>query len=1845
MKFLFLPLVSFVIVACQGLPNSQTLKDLVEAEVSLTDINFSKPAEIEFISPAPESTDIKGMTPITFLWQEPVLALQNQPKAKAFLAKYLTLSPAHKGEWRTLGSSGIMFQPAKPWTPSTHYSLRANSAVLADFTYSFETERLAFKSHSQEALVAQKPLILYFNQEVSLEALKEGIGFKSEKNTKINISYGSSTNEDGKKIVDKHILELTPQAAWPEDITYELSIAAMGQYSLHGLLPIEKNLTLQFTTAGPLSLVKFEPPLFHQRSAVFTFSSPVSSKVFAENLILTPAPETPLLEGALKYWVENDYESLNFYLPPPDKAWDPKKSYEISLKPQFKDVVGRSLEVPVNLKFQAELDTFFSPVYWPNGYTVFERTAVFEPTFAYGGNTLQVRVTLNNNTKTFPLLGSKTDRQIWTLDLKSEFPEIFNDNGELIPGDYRLKVVTDFAEEDRFVSYETRFFVSDFSVEVKQSASDKVQVFAQPFPGQTELETPLAMEFFVGDWQSERRLTTVDSVQNGHELVIPDDAFRLVKVQSGDKIGFGSPNFNQGMSPWDTQAEFGAWQYDQLFSGALLTDRPLYKPAQTVFFKGLLREVERFGKTFPLKSVEANSANFNYELVVFDPQYNEIDRITGTTQTSSFDGQFDLSETVALGNYRLVFNLLDGEGNPTFSMETPFWVQEYQKPNFLIQAEFSNSTALAEENLKANLQAQYAFGGALVGKPLQYTVTLFGNEPCLFWCWGPQNRKDKLVTTGEGVLNESGEFKVDIDLKDIDLENIDWNLLTLNATIEVSPAEQSSVEISVPFARANFALELENMPYFLAPQAKTSLRGTVKNLAGDMVSATPLKLRLLQIIWVRNERKNADGNFYGEWESVETELRTLQSRTNEKGEFEFDFTAPNSGGEYTLEFIVQDEKGRSQTIQNHFWVSGNDLDQVRKNNTNHILRLFPDKDVYRIGERVEMFAPNPDLKPSRVHATLERGEVLETLEFNPETSTVSFLVEDWMSPNVFVSVLMEGLDETGEMQVKWGAHPIKITDPSRELQIKVTPEKAVYRPGDEVKLSIETLVDNQGQPAEVTLAVVDQTLLALKAREPLNLMETLIGNWPLGVTTTHTLANFMSAAEMTAIREEVRKIADRMELGFGGGGGKGDNFKPRGDFKDTAEFVAKFQTNQTGQGTYSFILPDNLTVWDIFAVGATSNNSFGTTESNFQVSLPLLISEIVPSFFRAGDELELGLLVYRDNTDLAAEEIKVTLNMPDEIEVIGETTKTVVVEKEARVYFKVRVKPSRETKTIRWGYTVESAVSGLVDAVTLEKDILPPAITLSVADFQRVENQYEIKLVPDANAINSSVKVKVFASLAQALQTLIETAKKSDYGTTEHRLSLLVSKLYQTELEARLNREIQPVSQTEKEETRDFISKSYTDGGGFAFWPEARAPNFWVTTQVLEYAPLLAANNIALDQNQIDASVTWLRTELFKTCDEAMDYNCPDAISRVQAASVLAKFNQLTVNDLEFLTGFTQSLEAKVRWLETAQTLGEVPPSLQAARDEYLTAIEQAYNREDRYGFWSEEAEFKAFYSQNERLTALILQTLMTDNFFGHEYEMIARYLSESRKEHLSINSSLEVLKALVSYIETQEKATPGAQFTFQNNTTNTVLLDETLENADQIESYQTELTSDSPQTFVIATTEPLLFDFELTETLPASLIDSNARGFWIERQINQLQGLEPINSSVGTWRLGENYVVKLRIVTARDHRHVVVEDPIPSGTEIINFDFDNTDQTLENVLRDDPCPWGWCEPLLSHKEYRQDRARFFIDYLPAGSHEITYLLRPRLTGEFDWLPAEAKEIYFPEVAANTAGKRIKIQK
>ena len=115
---------------------------------------------------------------------------------------------------------------------------------------------------------------------------------------------------------------------------------------------------------------------------------------------------------------------------------------------------------------------------------------------------------------------------------------------------------------------------------------------------------------------------------------------------------------------------------------------------------------------------------------------------------------------------------------------------------------------------------------------------------------------------------------------------------------------------------------------------------------------------------------------------------------------------------------------------------------------------------------------------------------------------------------------------------------------------------------------------------------------------------------------------------------------------------------------------------------------------------------------------------------------------------------------------------------------------------------------------------------------------------------------------------------------------------------------------------------------------------------------------------------------------------------------------------------------------------------------------------------------------------------------------------------------------------------------------------------------------------------------------------------------------LDPLNGPV---QVGDTLAVRLT-VTGSEWKYMMVEDPIPAGTEFI---------TRDNLyeIKEKPPWWTW---YWTRREFHDDRAAFFETYFPRGGREYVYLLKVVNPGVFKVSPGKVEPMYQPNIFATS---------
>jgi len=184
---------------------------------------------------------------------------------------------------------------------------------------------------------------------------------------------------------------------------------------------------------------------------------------------------------------------------------------------------------------------------------------------------------------------------------------------------------------------------------------------------------------------------------------------------------------------------------------------------------------------------------------------------------------------------------------------------------------------------------------------------------------------------------------------------------------------------------------------------------------------------------------------------------------------------------------------------------------------------------------------------------------------------------------------------------------------SLKINIDVTPDKAGYRPGDQVNLRVRaTDYHGRGVAGNMCVGIVDESIFALSEQE-IDVLYSLYEDM-LGI-------NNSVSQYCTTYRDE--PIPSSMYDGGKYDSGSVEFYDSyRSNFKDTALFLPT-TTDTAGNSSITFTLPDNTTSWRITAVEVGNDLRAGDSKSNIISSLPFFCKPVLTTKYINGDDISM----------------------------------------------------------------------------------------------------------------------------------------------------------------------------------------------------------------------------------------------------------------------------------------------------------------------------------------------------------------------------------------------------------------------------------------------------------------------------------------------------------------------------------------------------------------------------------------------------------------------------------------------
>ncbi len=192
----------------------------------------------------------------------------------------------------------------------------------------------------------------------------------------------------------------------------------------------------------------------------------------------------------------------------------------------------------------------------------------------------------------------------------------------------------------------------------------------------------------------------------------------------------------------------------------LFTDRSIYRPGQTVFFKGIITETNT--KTNASKIVAYKKTT----VLLFDNNYQKVKTIAVVTnEYGSYNGSFILPEGLLNGNFHIQDSTTNGQ--------VFISVEEYKRPKFSTEIKKPTGTYKVNDSIKITGIAKAYAGNNIDGAAVKYRVVRQVRYPIWWGYYRSYNRtnQEMEITNGVAKTNEKGEFN--ITFKAIPDETID----------------------------------------------------------------------------------------------------------------------------------------------------------------------------------------------------------------------------------------------------------------------------------------------------------------------------------------------------------------------------------------------------------------------------------------------------------------------------------------------------------------------------------------------------------------------------------------------------------------------------------------------------------------------------------------------------------------------------------------------------------------------------------------------------------------------------------------------------------------------------------------------------------------------------------------------------------------------------------------------------------------------------------------------------------------------------------------------------------------
>jgi len=1325
-------------------------------------------------------------------------------------------------------------------------------------------------------------------------------------------------------------------------------------------------------------------------------------------------------------------------------------------------------------------------------------------------------------------------------------------------------------------------------------------------------------------------------------------------------FGFASANWSSGVSPYD----FGIWQdyYSKpdRTTAYLYTDRPLYRPGQPVYFKGIVRVDDDLKFGLP-QSSEVNVTIQSFDETVYA-------KTLPLSSYGSFEDVLQLDNEAAVGSYSIRVRF---QGKDEYIGEVSFNVAEYRKPEFIVDVASQPKNVLPGDPMTMTVQADYYAGGGLVNAKVAWTLLA---SPFYFTPsdeYAAYNFVDFEEDTGyyyQENASYSGETVADGTTQTDDLGHA-----VVSLPADLGSAKQSQ-QLTFEAVVTDFAgtvvagrdtLVVHRSAVYPGVRSKAYVGQIGKEQVFEIVALDwdnrPIPNQVVNVDvverrWYSIQEQDANGRLTWSSSVQEIPVTSFKNLTlDEKGYGQVKFT-PEAGGVYRVKVTAADQRGNIGKTSTYIWVAGEDYVPWRQS-SDRGMTLVTDKKRYEPGDTAEILIASPFQGENYALVTVERGHLrqYEVILMKTNSTVYKLPITPEMAPNVYISVLVvKGAEEASPPDFRMGFIELKVDRKEQALTVEVIPDKEVSTPGGRVDYTIR-VSDYQGKPvvAEVSLGLSDLSALNLSGPNSQPILDFFYYERGLGVWTAVPIVYAVEDYN-AKLTQDISPGGQAMGAGGGKGEGEGGVIQVRGYFPDTAYWKAQLVTDAQGEAKVTITLPDNLTIWRMDARAVTEDTLVGQATKDIQSTKPLLVRPQTPRFFTVGDELTLGTAVH-NNTD-AALTVDVSLQA-EGINLLSDAKQTVEIPAQRQAYVSWNALVPLDSQRVDLVFQAESGAYsdasrptlGTLDnqGIPVYRYEAPETVGTSGQMLEGGTRVEAISLPASMDVQKGELKVEIAPSLVAGMQDGLTYLEQYKYECAEQTVSRFLPNVITLRAlrEAGFNKpDLEAKLETLVSTALQRLYSLQNPDGGWGWWSKDKSDP--VTSAYVVFGLDQARDaDFAVDQGVVNRGTAYLRTQIKSFDNLAQPYQVN---RQAFVLYVLAKAGSPQISATVRLYDLRENMAYYARAF-LAQTLFMIDAD-DARIQTLLSDFANAAILSSTGNHWEEKGTDYWNWNTDTRTTAIILDAMSKLDKGNPLNANAARWLMSNRTNgHWS--STQETAWTLIGLTDWmvasgELNADYAYAVTFNGNPVGEGKANkDTLSQTNQLSIDITEMLKDGVNRLAIsrdAGPGNLYYTAFLNVSLPVDQIQPLERGIMVQRDYFLLEDRsKPVNQA----KQGDLVLVRLTVVAPHTLHYVVINDALPAGLEAVDQSLETNQQSVapNQYKWDDLIYKGWGWWLFDHIQYHDERVELSAAELPPGTYVYSYLARASTIGSFKVVPPTAQEFYFPDVYGRGAGSQFDV--